>query len=115
MQKKIMVPTEEEMKEFVKEIPPTTHGKLEAMNRIFLKEKNMEEAFTQMNLFFKDLVGNNPDYYDALKGCKTEEEIKQATGDYFKKNPKMVEETILSLLAVKRDQWEKIEKKNELR
>ena len=108
-----MLPDEQEIREFVKEIPPTVAGKLAAMNKLFFKEANMEEAFAQMNLFFKDLIGNNPDYFEALKDCKTEEEIKRASADFFTKNPKMVEETTLSLLAVKRDQWEAQEKKKE--
>ncbi len=108
-----MLPDEEEMKEFVKEIPKTAQGKLEAMNKLFFKEENMEEAFRQMNLFFKDLIGNNPDYFEALKNCQTEEEIKRTAEEFFTKNPKMVDETLLSMLAVKRDQWELKEKKKE--
>lgn len=108
-----MLPTEEEMKEFVREIPPTAKGKLEALNKFFFREKDMDEAFRQMNTFFLDLIGNNPDYLQALKDCKTEEEIKQATENFFRNNPKMVQETILSFLAVKRDKWEEQEKKKE--
>ena len=108
-----MLPTEEEMIEFVKEIPPTPLGKLEAMNKLFFKEKDMAEAFRQMNLVFQDLIKNNPDYLEAIKNCRTEEEIKNAIGDFYKNNPKMVEETLLSMLAVKRDKWEAQEKKKE--
>lgn len=106
-----MLPTEEEMREFVKEIPPTAQGKLEAMNKFFFKEKNMEEAFKQANLFFRDLIGNNPDFLEAIKNCKTEEEIKNAIEKFYQNNPKMVEETLLSMLAVKRDKWEEQEQK----
>ncbi len=102
-----------EMKEFVKEIPPTAKGKLAAMNKLFFKEKDMAEAFEQMNLFFKDLIGNNPDYLEAIKNCKTEEEIKNTIEDFYRKNPKMVEETLLSMLAVKRDKWEQQEHEKE--
>ena len=108
-----MLPTEEEMREFVKEIPPTAAGKLAAMNKLFCKEKDMAEAFRQVNLFFQDLVKNNPDYLKALNNCKTEEEIKQTTENFYKNNPKMTEETLLSMLAVKRDKWEEQEKKKE--
>lgn len=108
-----MLPSEEEMKEFVKEIPETTKGKLEAMNKLLFKEKTLEEAFRRLNLFFKDLMGNNPDYFAALKDCRSEEEIKQKTEEFFRNNPKMVEETLLSMLAAKRDQWEEKEKKKE--
>ncbi len=108
-----MLPTEEEMREFVKEIPPTAQGKLEAMNKLFFKEKDMAEAFREAHLFFMDLIKNNPDYLEALKNCKTEEEIKQATEKFYKNNPKMTEETLLSMLAVKRDKWEEQEKKKE--
>src|SRR3989344_3557939 len=108
-----MLPDEEEMKEFVKEIPPTASGKLAAMNKLFFKEKDTEESFKQMSLFFEDLIKNNPDYFEAIKNCRTEEEIKFAIGEYFRKNPKMVEETMLSLLAVKRNKWEDQEKSNE--
>ncbi|HLD72992.1 MAG TPA: hypothetical protein VJA23_05375 [Candidatus Nanoarchaeia archaeon] len=104
-----MLPNIEEMEEFVKEIPKTPEGKLEALNKFFLKEKKMEDAFKQMMLFFNDLVKNNPDYYQALKDCKTEEEIKQKTDEFFRNNPKMIEETILSMLMVKRDKWERNE------
>src|SRR3989338_7927194 len=107
------LPTEEELREFVKEIPPTAAGKLEAMNKLFFREKNMAEAFEQMNLFFRDLIANNPDYGEAIKNCKTEEEIKNATENFYKNNPQMVEETLLSMLMVKRDQWEENEKKKE--
>lgn len=106
-----MLPNEEEMKEFVKEIPNTPEGKLKAMNKLFFKEKNTEEALKQMNLFFTDLVKNNPDYLEMLKSCKTEEEIKNNTKEFFDRNPKMVEETLLSMLMVKRDKWEEKEKK----
>ncbi len=108
-----MLPSKEEMEEFVKEIPPTPLGKLEAMNRLFMKEKNLESAFKQMALFMKDLMGNNPDYFEAMKNCRTEEEIKQKSKEFFEKNPKMVEEVLLSMLAVKRDQWEEKEKERE--
>ncbi len=106
-----MLPTEDEMREFVKEIPPTAKGKLEAMNKLFFKENSMEEAFRQAGLFFRDLLGNNPDLFEAIKNCKTEEEIKNAIGDLYKNNPKMVQETLLSMLAVKRDKWEEQEQK----
>lgn len=106
-------PSLSELREFVKEIPPTAAGKLAAMNKLFFKEKDMGEAMRQMDLFFKDLIGNNPDYLDALKNCRTEEEIKNATRDFYANNPKMVEETLLSMLTVKRDKWEEQEKKKE--
>ena len=108
-----MLPDEEEMKEFVKEIPPTAAGKLEAMNKLFFKEKNPEEAFKQMALFFQDLRGNNPEYFKALKNCRTEEEIKGASEKFFKTHPQMVDEVLLSMLAVKRDQWEEKESAKE--
>jgi len=108
-----MLPTEEEMKEFVKEIPPTAEGKLAAMNKLFFKEKDMAKAFEQMNLMLQDLIKNNPDYLEAIKNCRTEEDIKKAIGNFYKNNPKMVEETLLSMLAVKRDKWEEQEKKKE--
>ena len=54
------------MEEFVKEIPPTAKGKLEAMNNLFFKEKSVEEAFKQANLFFKDLISNNPDKFTCI-------------------------------------------------
>jgi len=108
-----MLPTEDEMLEFVKEIPPTPLGKLEAMNKLFFKEKDMVKAFEQMNLMFTDLIKNNPDYLEAIKNCRTEEEIKNATENVYKNNPKMVEETLLSMLAIKRDKWEEQEKRKE--
>lgn len=108
-----MLPTADEMKEFVKEIPSTALGKLEAMNKLFFKEKDLAEAFRQMNLVFTDLIKNNPDYLEAIKNCRTEEEIKKVIGDFYSNNPKMVEETLLSMLAVKRDKWEEQEKKKE--
>src|SRR3989344_4797667 len=98
-----MLPDEEEMKEFAKEIPKTPLGKLEAMNKLFFKEKNPEEVFKRMTLFFSDLIKNNPDYLEAMKECKTEEEIKQKSADFFKANPKIVNEVMLSMLAVKRN------------
>jgi len=101
-----MLPDEEEMKEFVQEIPSTASGKLAAMNQIFFKEKDSEEAFKQMGLFFEDLIKSNPTYFEAIKNCKTEEEIKFAVEEFFKKNPTMIEETMLSLLATKRNRWE---------
>lgn len=104
-----MLPSIEEMQEFVKEIPPTPEGKIAAMNKFFLKEKDSLEAMHLLQSFMKDLLGNNPDYAKVLRNCKTEEEIKQATAKFFEDNPKMVEETLLSMLAVKRDQWEKKE------
>ena len=104
-------PSLSEMLEFVKEIPPTPLGKLEAMNKLFFKEKDMAEAFRQMNLVFTDLIKNNPDYLEAIKNCRTEEEIKNATENFYKNNPKMVEETLLSMLAIKRDKWEEQEKR----
>lgn len=108
-----MLPTEEEMIEFVKEIPPTPFGKLEAMNKLFLKEKDAAEAFRQMNLVFQDLTKNNPDYLEAIKHCRTEEEIKNAVEQFYKNNPKMMEETLLSMLAVKRDRWEEQQRREE--
>ncbi len=108
-----MLPSKKEMEEFVREIPKTPLGKLEAMNKFFLKEKNMGDAFKQMALFFKDLMGNNPDYFEAMKNCRTEEEIKQKSKEFFDNNPKMVEEVLLSMLAVKRDKWEEKEKEKE--
>lgn len=108
-----MLPNIEEMKEFVKEIPKTPLGKLEALNKFFLKEKNMKDAFKQMMLFFDDLVKNNPDYHQALKDCRTEEEIKHKTEEFFRNNPKMIEETLLSMMMVKRDKWEKKESEKE--
>lgn len=110
-----MLPSKEEMEEFVKEIPKTPLGKLEALNKFFLKEKNMEDAFKQMALFFQDLMGNNPDYFEAMKRCRTEEEIKQKSKEFFDNNPKMVEEVLLSMLAVKRDKWEEKEREKEER
>ena len=107
-----MLPSDEEMKEFVKEIPETPEGKLKAMNKLLFKEKDMGEAMKQMNLFLMDLIKNNPEYLEVLKKCKTEEEIKKASKDFFDKNPKMVEETILSMLAVKRNKWEQQDKKS---
>ncbi|MDO8656713.1 MAG: hypothetical protein Q7K45_05740 [Nanoarchaeota archaeon] len=104
-------PSLSEMLEFVKEIPPTAEGKLAAMNKLFFKEKDMAEAFRQMNLVFTDLIKNNPDYLEAIKNCRTEEEIKNAIGNFYKNNPKMVEETLLSMLAIKRDKWEEQEKR----
>lgn len=96
------MPTEEELREFLK-IPKTTLGKLEAMNKCFLKEDNLKDAFKQVLAFMDYLIKNNPDYFEALKHCKTEEEIKQKTGEFFKKNPKMIEEVELSLIAANRD------------
>lgn len=109
-QEKKMLPSEEEMKEFVKEVPKTAAGKLEAMNKLVFKEKSSEEAFKQMLLFFEDLMKNNPEYFEALKRCKTEEEIKNASEEFFKNNPAMTDEVMLSMLAVKRDKWEQKEK-----
>ena|SRR3989338_9875550 len=106
-----MLPTIEEMQEFVKEIPPTAEGKLKAMNKLFSREKDPAKAFGQISLFFQDLIKNNPDYLEAIRNCRTEEEIKQATTKFYADNPKMAEETLLSMLAVKRDQWEEQEKK----
>ncbi len=108
-----MLPSEQEMQEFVKEIPKTAQGKLAAMNKLFFKEANMEDAFKQMNTFFLDLIKNNPDYFNAIKDCQTEEEINLAIANFFAKNPKMVEETMLSMLAVKRDHWEEKEQQKE--
>ncbi len=105
-----MLPDEEEMREFVKEIPKTPLGKLEAMNKLLFKEKNLEKAFQQMALFFEDLAKNNPDYLKIMKECKTEEEIKQKSADFFKANPRIVDEVLLSMLAVKRNKWEEEEK-----
>jgi len=106
------MPTEEELREFLK-IPKTPLGKLEAMNKCFLKEKNLEDAFNQMLVYMNDLIRNNPDYYEAMKNCKTEEEIKNASEEFFKNNPKMVEEVLLSLAAAERDKYfkDKSEKK----
>ena len=98
------MPTEEELREFLK-IPKTPLGKLEAMNKCFLKEKNIQDALKQMLVFMDYLIRSNPDYYEALKGCKTEEEIKNKTEEFFKKNPKMVEEVMLSLVAAERDKY----------
>lgn len=108
-----MLPTKKEMEEFVKEIPRTPLGKLEALNKFFLKEKNMEDAFKQMALFFQDLMGNNPAYFEAMKNCRTEEEIKQKSKEFFDNHPEMVEEVLLSMLAVKRDKWEEKEREKE--
>jgi hypothetical protein len=99
---KTKMPTEEELKEFLK-IPKTPLGKLEAMNSCFLKEDNLEEAFKQVLEFMDSLIRNNPDYLEALKDCRTEEEIKIKTEEFFKKNPKMIEEVELSLIAARRD------------
>ncbi len=101
-----MIPDEKELKEFVKEIPETPQGKLEAMNKLFFKEKDMNEAVKQMNLFFTDLVKNNPDFLEAIKNCKTEQEINETIKSFFENNPKMVEETLLSMIAVKRNKSE---------
>ena len=96
------MPTEEELKEFLK-IPKTPLGKLKAMNKCFLKEDNLGDAFKQMVLFMDYLIRNNPDYYESLKNCKTEEEIKNKTEEFFKNNPKMIEEVMDSLIAAERD------------
>ena len=96
------MPIEEELKEFLK-IPKTPLGKLRAMNKCFLKEDNLEDAFKRMMVFMDYLIKNNPDYFKALKDCKTEEEIKEKTGEFFRNNPKMLEEVELSLIAAERD------------
>ncbi len=102
------------MEEFVKEIPETPEGKLKAMNKLLFNEESPEEALKQTIVFFKDLMGNCPEYFEALQGCKTEEEIKNKSKHFFENNPKIIDETILSMLAVKRDRWEERErKKNE--
>ncbi len=106
------MPTEEELREFLK-IPKTTLGKLNAMNKCFLKEDNLKDAFKQVVLFMEYLIRNNPDYVEALKNCKTEEEIKKKTGEFFKNNPKMLEEVELSLIAAKRDKIFGNEKPNQ--
>jgi len=84
------MPTKDELKEFLK-IPKTPFGKLEAINKCFLKEKNLDNAFKQVMVFMDYLIRSNPDYFDTLKNCKTEEEIKEKTGEFFKKNPKIIE------------------------
>ncbi len=109
-----MLPSKEEMEEFVKEIPETPEGKLKAMNKLFFKDENMEEALKQMQLFFMDLIKNNPDYLEAIKTCTSEEAINKTTKEFFEKNPKMIEEILLSMLAVKRDKWEEKEKSKTL-
>src|SRR3989338_227494 len=108
-----MLPSKEEMEEFVKEIPETPEGKLKAMNKLLFKEENPEEAFRQMALFFQDLMGNCPEYFEALQGCKTEEEIRNKSKEFFENNSRIIDETILSMLAVKRNRWEKKEKEKE--
>lgn len=95
-------PTKEDIEEFLR-IPKTPLGKLEAMNKCFLGQKSNEDALNQMMAFMHDLVRNNPDYLEAIKDCQTEEEIKQKIGEFFAKNPKMVEEVQLSLLAARRN------------
>jgi len=100
------MPTREELEEFVKKIPKTPLGKLKAMNKVFLKEDNLEEAFKAMLEFTKDLMRNNPDYFEALKDCKTEEEIKKKSEEFIKNNPKMIEEVELSLITAKRNKQE---------
>ena len=96
--------TEEELREFLK-IPKTPLGKLEAINKCFLQETNLQDAFKQMMVFMDYLIRSNPDYYETLKGCRTEEEIKNKPEEFFKKNPKMVEEVLLSLTAAERDKY----------
>ncbi len=100
------MPTIKELIEFVSEIPKTPEGKLKAMNKVFLKEDNMEEAFKSMIEFTKDLMRSKPEYYEALKNCKTEEEIKQKSGEFFAKHPEMVEEVMLSMVAARRNKME---------
>lgn len=106
------MPTEEELREFLK-IPKTTLGKLNAINKCFLKEDNLKDAFKQVLIFMDYLIRNNPDYFEALKNCKTEEEIKKKTEEFFKNNPKMLEEVELSLIAAMRDKILGKEKINE--
>ena len=108
-----MLPDPEEMKKFVQKIPPTAAGKLDAMNELVFKEKNPAQAFKQMALFFEDLMRSKPDYFEALKNCRTEEEIKAAAEAYFKAHPEMIEEVMMSILAVKRDRWEEKEEARE--
>lgn len=96
------MPTEKELREFLK-IPKTPLGKLMAMNKCFLKEDNLKDALKQVLVFMDYMVRNNPDYFNALKDCKTEEEIKEKTGEFFKNNPKMIEEVELCLIAAERD------------
>ncbi len=110
-----MLPSKEEMEEFVKRIPKTAEGKLEAMNKLLFNEENPDQAFKQIALFFDDLIKNNPDYFEALKNCKTEKEIKNRSKEFFDNNPQMVDETLLSMLMVKRDNWEKKEREKEER
>jgi len=99
--------TIEEAKEFVRKIPKTPEGKLEALNKFILKEENMEEAFKTMIESMNDLFRERPDYFEALKDCKTEEEIKQKSGEFFEKNPDIVQDVMLSLMAGRRNKMEK--------
>lgn len=105
------MPTIKDLKEFVKEIPPTPEGKLKALNTFILKEKNTEEAMLVMMEFTRDLMRNRPDYYEALKNCKTEEEIKKASEEFFKNNPDVVKDVLLSLAAAQRNKEEASSKK----
>ena len=100
------MPTIKELIDFVSEIPKTPEGKLKAMNKVFLKEDNMEEAFKAMIEFSKDLMRSKPEYFEALKSCKTEEEIKQKSVEFFAAHPEMVEEVMLSMIAGRRNKLE---------
>ena len=73
------------------------------MNKLFLKGDNAEEAFKAMALFTQDLIRSKPEYFEALKNCNTEEEIKQKSGEFFKQHPEMAEEAMLSIIAARRD------------
>src|SRR3989338_1680391 len=99
----IIMPTLKKLKEFVSKMPETPQGKLEAMNKVFMKEDNMEEAFKTMLKFQEDLFRSKPEYFETLKNCKTEEEIKQKSGEFFAKYPEMIEEVLLSMIAARRD------------
>jgi hypothetical protein len=105
------MPTKKELEEFVDTIPDTPVGKLQAINNTFFKGKSLTETMELMNEFMLDLARNNPDYLDALKHCKTDEEINKATGDFFAKNPKMIEEVLLSLVAAERNEDERNKEK----
>ncbi|MBI2136800.1 hypothetical protein HYU06_07040 [Candidatus Woesearchaeota archaeon] len=106
------MPTIKELKEFVSKIPDTPQGKLEAMNKVFMKEKSLEEAFKTMLKFQEDLFRSKPEYFEALKNCKTEEEIRQKSGEFFANHPEMVEEVMLSMVAARRDRLIEDEKKD---
>ncbi|HIH43311.1 TPA: hypothetical protein HA246_06740 [Candidatus Woesearchaeota archaeon] len=106
------MPTIKELMEFVSKIPETPAGKLEAMNKVFMKEENMEEAFKTMLKFQEDLFRSKPEYFETLKNCKTEEEIKQKSGEFFANHPEMIEEVMLSMVAARRDRLIEDENKN---